>query len=817
MRDDWIGRLLSERYEIQALLGQGKATSVFVAHDNSPLDRQVAVKAVRAWYALTADAIETLINEVRRIANLDHPRILRIYDVGTETVRNAQVFYLVMQLARGGTLADRLEAGPLSLNEIEHILNQVCAALDYAHAHGVLHLDLKPGNILFDEQRNVMVVDLGLVKLIQEAVHSSAGAEVTGQEYVSPEQLSGGPTGPFSDVYTLGIILHQMLTGDLPQRTPMGADSALYLSKSLSPDVRSVIAIATHPDPRQRYHTAGELAEAFARAIAQPTSTPSKRGIEVDASGRNLPLPRESEGEAQAPARDSASKRPRLGHMLAKHWKKIASVAGFIVGIMSCAAAVIIAPEARNILYARLRPTTPVPVPVTPTPTATATPTRVPSVTPTTTPSPTATPIPHLTVTVEQLIVYSGPGEMYDVLGQVEKGDRLTILGCSEDEAWWQVEYFGWPGWVPAHSVVADVDPKAISAVAAPALPNNRPPVAREITLASAVVEAWGAISVTCEASDPDDDELIYTWQASDGFIAGKGNAVTYDAPKTTGGQAITVTVRDERGLEAMRSIQVQVVLAQPPSGTFEPVGLFGQIWTEHLEPHRKLGWANQEDRVTDGAQQFFERGTMFWRKDTDDIYVLTKDGKWQVYVDTWEEGMDEGLCPDVTPPQALYVPIRGFGKVWCEQLGASNAEIGWATTHEQAYEARWQAFERGFMCQGLNGLIYVLYEDNSWQSYPPLPNEGSSGGPSPPSQRIEVGDKVRVCTASDRLVVRTRPRRSSSEITLLDTGTPLDVVDGPAYADGWRWWRIRANDGVFGWVAEGGDEIDPYFICPER
>ena len=419
-------------------------------------------------------------------------------------------------------------------------------------------------------------------------------------------------------------------------------------------------------------------------------------------------------------------------------------------------------------------------------------------------------------MSVERLGVYAGPGEIYDRLGTAQNGDRLVILGRSEDATWWQVDYLGWLGWVFAQSVVVDVDPLAIPVVETPVLPINRPP-AVQVGAASTVIEAWGAISVTCEASDPDEDELIYAWEASDGFITGEGESVTYNAPKTTGGQAITVTVRDEHGLETKDSIRVHIVLAQPASGTFEPSGIFGQIWREHLEPHRKLGWAKEEERVTDGAQQFFEQGVMFWRKDNRKIYVLTTDGNWQKYADTWEEGMDECSCPDVAPPQALSIPIRGFGKVWCEQLGASNAKIGWATTREQAYKAHWQAFEHGFMCQGINGLIYVLCEDYSWKSYSPPGGGASSSRPSVPPQEIDIGDRVRVCTAYDRLAVRTRPWRTSSEITLLDPGTPITVVEGPAYADGWPWWRILTDDGLIGWVAEGGDEVDPYFICPEQ
>jgi hypothetical protein len=500
------------------------------------------------------------------------------------------------------------------------------------------------------------------------------------------------------------------------------------------------------------------------------------------------------------------------------HWALSGVEIGALLTILAVGLwlSIVVVPRNPDDTYKNPQCTLPPTSTLTPTPASTPTPTLTSTPTPLTpTPSSTPTLVPDSTVIDEELDVYSGPGEMYHVLGQAHRGDRMAILGRSEDGAWWQVNYLDRLGWITTQSVVAEVDPLAIPVVETPIPPVNRAPEV-EIGAASTIIEAWGAISVTCEAFDLDGDELAYTWEASGGSITGQGDAVTYNAPKTTGGQTITVTVQDRRGAEVKRSIQVHVVLPQPPPGTFEPYGVFGEIWREHLEPHRRLGWAKEEECETDGAEQFFERGVMLWRKDNGRIYVITSDGNWQEYTDTWEEGMDESSCPDVTPPERLYIPIRGFGKVWCAQLGASNAEIGWATTPEQAYTAHWQAFEHGFMCQGINGTVYVLYNDKTWQSYPFPTNGSSSSRPSTPPQQIRVGDKVRVCTAHDRLALRPRPQLDSSEMTRLDPGESVIVVDGPAYSDGWSWWLVRTDDGLVGWVAEGGDEVDPYFICPE-
>ena len=333
--------------------------------------------------------------------------------------------------------------------------------------------------------------------------------------------------------------------------------------------------------------------------------------------------------------------------------------------------------------------------------------------------------------------------------------------------------------------------------------------------MASTDVGVCSAISVTCEASDRDDDELTYTWEASGGFIIGEGGSVTYNAPEVIGSQTIAATVQDEGGREDAESIQVQIVLANPPLGRSEPVGTFGQIWRE-CEIRRRLGWAIGEEHETPGAQQYFEQGVMFWRQDMNEIYVLTQDGSWQAYVDTWEEGMDRYSCPDITERETPPTPIRGFGKVWCEQLGGPFAAIGRATDQEQGYQARWQRFEHGLIGQGINGRVYVLYEDHSWQLYLSPVGEPLSVDPNSPSQRIRVDGRAWVCTAHDSLAIRSEPGLGSSEIARLEPGTYVTVVDGPAYADGWPWWKVRPDSGVVGWVAEGGDEIDPRFLCPE-
>ena len=345
--------------------------------------------------------------------------------------------------------------------------------------------------------------------------------------------------------------------------------------------------------------------------------------------------------------------------------------------------------------------------------------------------------------------------------------------------------------------------------------PSNLPPDVEEIDIASTFIAAWSAVPVNCVASDPEGDDLTYTWEASDGFVVGEAGSVVYNAPDIVGRQIITVGVQDEYGHETIRPIRVQIIPADPPPGASEPIGVFGQIWHEYLESRRKLGWAMGEEGTTFAAQQSFDRGVMFWREDTDEIYVLMQGGNWQRYIDTWEEGMEKYLCAsDDVPKDTPPTPRRGIGKLWCDRLGGPDAAIGWATTDEKGYDGRWQAFEHGLIWKGCDERIYVFCEDKSWQSYPSPNNGGPASCPGASQQRIRVGDRAQVCTAYDRLALRSQPQDNGSEITRLEPGEYINIVDGPACIDGCTWWKVQTDSGAVGWVAEGGDDIDPYFVC---
>jgi serine/threonine protein kinase/ATP/maltotriose-dependent transcriptional regulator MalT len=259
---DLIGKTLGQ-YQIVEQIGQSDATTVFKAYQ-SALERHVAVKTLTT---LTPD----LSDRFRAVAQLDHPNILPIIDLGHED----DLYYIVIKLAAGGTLQERL-AQALDLNEAVHIVAQVASALDYAHGQGVLHCDLKPSNILLDEENWALLSDFAMV----------ADASASTADYVSPEQGQGLEVDQRSDVYALGAILYHMLTGQPPFQapTPMAvivqhATQPLTTPSQINPDlpqaVEEVVCKALAKAPDERYASAGEMARALQEAVpAAPAAAP---------------------------------------------------------------------------------------------------------------------------------------------------------------------------------------------------------------------------------------------------------------------------------------------------------------------------------------------------------------------------------------------------------------------------------------------------------------------------------------------------------------------------------------------------------------
>ena len=267
-----LGQTLGQ-YRIVEQIGKGGMATVYKAYQPG-LDRYVAIKVLPAYYAHETGFSERFVREAKAIARLDHPNILPVYDFGQQD----GLSYIVMKFVSAGTLKDRL-GRPLSLQETTGILKQISAALDHAHALGILHRDVKPGNILIDEKGWVYLSDFGLAKMVEGSVQlTGSGVGVGTPAYMSPEQGQGLSVDARTDVYSLGVVLYEMLTGRVPYEaeTPMAVvvkhiTSPLPLPRSTNPSipepVELIILKALAKDPNDRYGSAGNLAVALETAL----------------------------------------------------------------------------------------------------------------------------------------------------------------------------------------------------------------------------------------------------------------------------------------------------------------------------------------------------------------------------------------------------------------------------------------------------------------------------------------------------------------------------------------------------------------------
>lgn len=314
------------RYEIKSELGRGGMATVYKAFDPLP-EREVALKVLPREMLHDPQFRVRFEREIKTIAALEHPAIVPIYDVGEE---NGQPYY-VMRYMPGGSLQDRIAQGPLSLQETARIFTKLAPALDEAHAKGIIHRDLKPGNILFDRAGEPYISDFGIAKITQTQGATVTGGAIIGTPaYMSPEQAQGDQVDGRSDIYALGVILFEMLSGVQPYQatTPMAVvvkhltepiPHILDSNPNLPPDIEPVIEKAMAKNREERFGTAAELADAISEVARgasgqEAIKTASMRATQIAAAKTRLAAAPTKVGEkptapAQpqpAPARHSA-------------------------------------------------------------------------------------------------------------------------------------------------------------------------------------------------------------------------------------------------------------------------------------------------------------------------------------------------------------------------------------------------------------------------------------------------------------------------------------------------------------------------------
>jgi WD40 repeat protein/DNA-binding XRE family transcriptional regulator len=272
-REDLSGRAI-RGYELGERIGTGGFGVVYRAVQ--PLvEREVAIKIILPRYADHPEFIRRFEAEAQLVARLEHPHIVPLYDYW----REPGVAYLVMRLLRGGSLQAKLKDGPLSLDLVAALLEQIGAALHTAHRAGVVHRDLKPANVLLDEDGNGYLADFGIAKNLNLEDQTQAGAILGSPAYLSPEQILSEPVRPQADIYCLGILVYELLTGQKPFRGPTPVEYIQqHLNQPLPPlatyrpglplALDTVIGRATAKNPLERYPDVPGLLAGFRQALA---------------------------------------------------------------------------------------------------------------------------------------------------------------------------------------------------------------------------------------------------------------------------------------------------------------------------------------------------------------------------------------------------------------------------------------------------------------------------------------------------------------------------------------------------------------------
>lgn len=304
------GQVLANRYRIDSQLGKGGMGAVYQAYDLT-LGRTVAIKLLAPQLAWETEFVERFQREAHSTASLHHPNIIDVHDVGHE----GDNYYLVMANLPGGTLKQRLSnKGHLPPDEVIGILRPIAAALDYAHAKGLVHRDVKPANVLFDELGTPVLTDFGIVKTAQDTKLTATGASIGTPQYMAPEQVLGKAVDGRTDQYALGVIAYELLTG----RVPFAGDTTttiLYkqvhetpppvrsFASHLPAGVNGVLRRVLEKSPDKRYRNCADFVADLERALKLPRTREQvlpepKVDTTIVLPDATLPMSRPQSGQA---------------------------------------------------------------------------------------------------------------------------------------------------------------------------------------------------------------------------------------------------------------------------------------------------------------------------------------------------------------------------------------------------------------------------------------------------------------------------------------------------------------------------------------
>jgi serine/threonine protein kinase len=356
-------RRLSGRYELGEILGLGGMSEVYLARDLR-LHRDVAVKVLRADMAADSSLTLRFRREAQNAAGLNHPAIAAVYDTGEVEASDGPLPYIVMEYVEGLSLRDVIRIhGPLEAQRAIEVVADVCQALSFSHRRRIIHRDVKPANIMIDKSGSVKVVDFGIAKamLDDEQSVTQSGAVIGTAQYLSPEQARGDPVDARSDVYSLGCVLYELLTGE----PPFTGDSTVEVAykhmrespvppsrrnAAVTADADAVVLKAMAKDPDHRYQSAAEMRTDLLRLHSGSPSYAASAEADTDAAiawaPATVPLTRGKSGTVRMPTQGSARGQNREPRGSVGRW--LAGVAVLAVAAIVVTIGINAAPDSQD-------------------------------------------------------------------------------------------------------------------------------------------------------------------------------------------------------------------------------------------------------------------------------------------------------------------------------------------------------------------------------------------------------------------------------------------------------------------------------------
>ncbi|WP_075617513.1 Stk1 family PASTA domain-containing Ser/Thr kinase [Paenisporosarcina indica] len=295
-----LGKRISGRYKVLEMIGGGGMSNVYLAHDMI-LDRDVAIKVLRYDFSNEDDLHRRFQREALSATSLTHPNIVNIFDVGED----GDLHYLVMEYVEGKTLKHTInDHAPLSPEETVEIMKQLTSAIAHAHQNQIIHRDIKPQNILMEGKHHVKITDFGIAMALSATSFTQTNSVLGTVHYLSPEQARGGTATKMSDIYALGIVLFELLTGKLPFSGESAVSIALKHLQTETPSVRSIIPSipqslenvvmkATAKDPRNRYQSVEEMQQDLQNVLSAGRANEQAFMIFDDDATKAMPVIKE--------------------------------------------------------------------------------------------------------------------------------------------------------------------------------------------------------------------------------------------------------------------------------------------------------------------------------------------------------------------------------------------------------------------------------------------------------------------------------------------------------------------------------------------